>query len=471
MNKFKYTLTIVALLLASLAANAQQNLRSAYFLDGYTFKYRMNAAELGGRSFFAIPALGRTAVGVETNLSVSNLLYPMPDGRLATFLHPEVDGNAFLKSLNKNNIVSENADINILSFGIRTEKSFNTFDISVKERVGVNLPKDLFRLAKMGTEGGNEYLLNLSASANAYIEAAYGYSRQIGENLSVGGRIKFLIGLADADLRINDMRLTAMEDKWTVRGEGSLKGSFMSYELQTDDEGKLNYDFSDLEFDINKLNTYLNYGFAMDLGVKWTFARYFTLSAAINDLGTIAWKNYNVANTPKGSSWEFDGFGNLDESTDDVGQQLENLGNELLQSFNLSKAPTKKTNFKMLTMNANAGLEVAMPFYERLTVGLLASARFEGPLSWYEGRASVNIAPLRWLSLSASYAYSNMGSSFGGILNIHTNGFNFYLGADSFIPIFKVSPQFIPLNALNTNLEFGIAFPIGKYRGRYPKRA
>lgn len=470
MNNFKYTLAIAALLLASMTVNAQQNLRSAYFLDGYTFKYRMNAAELGERSFFAIPAMGRTAVGAETNLSVSNLLYPMQDGKLATFLHPDVDGNTFLKSLNKNNIIGENADLNILSFGIRTEKSFNTFDISIKERVGVNLPKDLFRLAKMGTNGGNEYLFNLSASANAYVEAAYGYSRKIGDNLSIGGRIKFLIGLADADLRINDMDLTASEDKWTVSADGSLKGSFMSYELQTDNEGKLNYDFSDFGFDINRLKTYLNYGFAMDLGVKWTFARYFTLSAAINDLGTIAWKNYNVANTPKGSSWEFDGFGNL-ESTDNVDQQLKNLGNELLQSFNLSKAPTKKTNFKMLTMNANAGLEVAMPFYERLTFGILASARFEGPLSWYEGRASVNIAPLRWLSLSASYAYSNTGSSFGGVLNIHTNGFNFFLGADSFIPFFKISPQFIPLNTLNTNLEFGLAFPIGKYRGRYPKRA
>lgn len=467
----KIILTTAIVLATALSLSAQQNLRSAYFLDGYTFKYKMNAAELGERSFFALPALSRTAVGAETNLAVGNVLYPLDNGKLGTFLHPDVDGNTFLKSLNKNNLVNANADINILSFGIRTGKSFNTFDISVKARAGVNLPKDLFRLAKMGTAGGNTYDLNLALSANAYLEAAYGYSRKIGDNISVGGRAKFLIGLANADLRMENMKLSAAEDKWTVTADGRLNASALAYQLRTDEDGKLNYDFSDINdyLDLNKIPQMLNYGFALDLGVKWTIARYFTISAAVNDLGAIAWKNNNVASTKKGSSWSFEGFENIDPNQD-FGKVLEDMGNELLQSFNLYKQPGKKVDMQMLTMNAHLGLEVAMPFYERLTFGILGSARFEGPLSWYEGRASVNIAPLRWLSLSANYAYSNVGSSFGGMLNIHLPGFNFYVGADSFLPIMKVSPQFIPLNKINTNVEFGLAFPVGKYRGRYPKK-
>jgi hypothetical protein len=33
-----------------------------------------------------------------------------------------------------------------------------------------------------------------------------------------------------------------------------------------------------------------------------------------------------------------------------------------------------------------------------------------------------------------------------------------------------VTPQFIPIDEINTNLKVGLTFPFGKYNGRYPKK-
>ena len=41
--------------ISSISAFGQQNLRTAYFLDGYTYNYKMNPAMAPERAFFAMP--------------------------------------------------------------------------------------------------------------------------------------------------------------------------------------------------------------------------------------------------------------------------------------------------------------------------------------------------------------------------------------------------------------------------------
>ena len=65
---------IFAALTLSVSAFAQQNLRTAYFLDGYTYAYKFNPAFQGERGFLAIPVIGKTGVGVESSLALSSLL-------------------------------------------------------------------------------------------------------------------------------------------------------------------------------------------------------------------------------------------------------------------------------------------------------------------------------------------------------------------------------------------------------------
>ena len=123
-----------------------------------------------------------------------------------------------------------------------------------------------------------------------------------------------------------------------------------------------------------------------------------------------------------------------------------------------------------LAFTSLLGLEFRLPFYTRMSLGVLGTHRYDGPRSWTEGRFSLNYAPFRWLSLAGNYAISTFGHSYGAALNLHPKGFNLFVGVDSFKPILNVTPQMIPIDEINTNLKFGITFPFGKYNGRYPKK-
>jgi hypothetical protein len=125
-----------------------------------------------------------------------------------------------------------------------------------------------------------------------------------------------------------------------------------------------------------------------------------------------------------------------------------------------------------LAMTAHVGVEARLPFYERLSVGILGTHRFNGSHSWTEGRFSLNWALLRWFSLAANYAISDLGHSYGAAINLHTQGFSLFLGTDSFRPVLALAPGegFVPLNEINTNVVLGVNFPFGKYNGRFPKK-
>ncbi|MCD8317794.1 MAG: DUF5723 family protein, partial [Paraprevotella sp.] len=75
------------------------------------------------------------------------------------------------------------------------------------------------------------------------------------------------------------------------------------------------------------------------------------------------------------------------------------------------------------------------------------------------GRFSANVAPVKCFDASISYAISSFGSSFGWVANVHVKGFNLFLGSNH--QFFKITPQGIPVNRANMNLNIGINFPFG----------
>ena len=211
-------------------------------------------------------------------------------------------------------------------------------------------------------------------------------------------------------------------------------------------------------------------GAAFDFGVSVDFLKYFTASASILDLGFISWKNMEKLSIASGT-WEFEGFENIGGTGENsIDSQLTSKLEELTSLIKFDKVEKLESYKQQLGFTAMAGLEFRMPFYQRMTVGALATHRFEGASSWTEGRFSLNLAPLRWFSLTANYAISTFGESYGAAVNLHPKGFNLFLGLDSFKPLLNVTPTyFIPIDELNTNLKFGVTFPFGKYNGRYPK--
>jgi hypothetical protein len=457
---------LIAAFVLSVFTLSAQNLRTGYFLDGYSYRYQFNPAFQGERGFIALPVINGISFGAESTLAVKDFLYPTSSGKLGTFLHPEVSDAEVMKNLGQRTMLNTNLDMNLLAFGFRAKKTYHTLDVSLKGNVNATLPGDIFRFMKVGASDGNAVydLANLSLSSDVYAQVAYGFSRRFLDMFNVGIRLKALMGVASARTNVRNLSVSMNSDQWMVSADGSASFSSIYQTLMSGEEDILNEAMAKLKSP--------DLGFAVDLGVSVDLFKYLTLSASIVDLGAIGWKNssiYTLANDP----WVYNGFdiSASGEGTDNIEDQLNAKLDELAGLFNFEGLTPQqvKKNRQKLAMTMHVGLEARLPFYERLSAGLLATHRFNGSHSWTEGRFSVNWALLRWFSLAANYAISDFGHSFGGALNLHPKGFSVFLGTDSFRPFTSFSPNMIPLNDLNTNLVFGVNFPFGKYNGRFPK--
>ena len=460
---------IIVFILASVSLSAQ-NLRTGYFLDGYSYRYQFNPALQGDRGFLAIPIFSRIGVGVESSIGLRDYLYPTSSGTLATFLHPEISNDVVMRNLGNRTIANTNVDLNVLAFGFRVKKSYHTFDVSLKGNMDITLPGDVFRFMKVGGSDGNAVydFSDLSLSSDAYAQVAYGFSRRFLDKFNVGIRLKGLMGIESMRTKIKDLSLKMDGDQWMVKAEGNAMFSSIPASIAAGEDDITTEQLMSL---VQKPNI----GFAVDLGVSVDLFKYLTLSASIVDLGLISWNNvatYRLSNEP----WVYEGF-NL--STDqnvssDFNEQLDAELNKLGSLFNVEDMTPemKAKHMQKLAMTAHVGVEARLPFYERLSVGILGTHRFNGSHSWTEGRFSLNWALLRWFSLAANYAISDLGHSYGAAINLHPQGFSLFLGTDSFRPVLALAPGegFVPLNEINTNVVLGVNFPFGKYNGRFPKK-
>ena len=449
-------------------ASAQQNLRTAYFLDGYTYNYKLNPAFAPERQFVALPLLGNLGVGVESNVGLATFLYPTADGKLTTFMNKSVDDQEFIKNLRELNKVNASINENIFAVGFRSGKAYHTIDCSLKADMSVVIPRELFSYVKMGSIKGQQSwdISRTGVKMNSRLELAYGYSRPIADWVRVGARVKLLVGLAQANMLVDDMSITMNSDKWSVvsHGKAEISGPV---NIGTEEGGDyIDMDRIEFQREIGKYISSPSIGAALDLGASFDFLDYFTASVSVLDFGFIRWNRTTTAVMP-GGEWTFDGISEEFSPDVKIDDQLDKLADELLNLLKIQKTSEniKKTN--MIAATIHAGIEARMPFYDRLAFGLLATQRIDGPYSWTEGRLSANVAPLNWLSLATSYAISNFGNSVGGVLNIHLPGFNFYVGMDSFLPLMKVTPQFVPVKNMNTNVTMGLTFTFGEAISRY----
>lgn len=467
-------LMVAAMCCAAVASS--QSLRTAYFMDGSLFNYRINPATAPNRGHVSIPLLGGVGVNMMGNVGFENFFFNSPVGndRSVMFFDETVDKDEFLNGLENDNQMRMDMDLTLLSFGFNGFGGFNTIDMTLRSNMALNLPYELLEFMKVAdTFEGAYNIKDINLQTRNFIDLSFGHSHKIGENLTVGARAKLLFGLGYGNVEFSKMNMSiirgedlddfpgmedlpiGVSDRWKIEAHGEANvafgGDFKISDKKTVNgkNGVIGYD--DIEPGLN------GFGLGMDLGAVYAFDDVLdglTVSASISDLGFIRW-NKNRAAVVNGEPYAFDGFRVMDAVTgkESINEQLESL-TEDLEDFITLEDKGEKSYTSGIGAKLNLGAEYAMPFYDKLSAGVLYTHCFDDLYSYDMATAVISFSPNKVLDFAASSTFSNYGTSFGAVANVHFTGFSLYVGTDCFLR--DMSDHWIPNENLNASISFGV---------------
>lgn len=487
------------MLVCTLSANAQF-LRTSYFMEGTHYRQQLNPALTPTKGYFNLPVIGAVNATVgSTSLGYQDIIDIIDDGD-DFYTKPD-----FMNRLKDNNKLNVNFSTEILSAGWYKGKNFWSFNIGLRTDIGANLTKNMFTfLNEMETVEENWRNSNYDISGqqlniNAYTEIGLGLSRQINSRLTVGARVKALLGIGNMELKLNRVAMSAnlpsdqqinqwssesywnsmtpsqaaqaaqeLKDKFnnyhanlTVGAE--LKSSFKGLELQ-EEEGK---DYvTDFDFDSGKLGI-AGYGFGIDLGASYKILDNLTVSASVLDFGFISWSKSSTkiasANPDpidiKGSTYANMVDPNNPNTVMNAVNQLQNdaqgymdrvtngdvLDYDMLQ---LEVSDAKESRKSRLASTLVLGAEYGF-FNNKLAVGVLSTTRFVQPDALTELTFSANYRPKSWFNVALSYsAIQSAGKSFGLGLKLGP----LFVGTDY---------MFLGKNSNSVNGFVGVSIPLG----------
>lgn len=240
LNKIK-VLAVAGVTAATAFAASAQDTFTGYFLDNYTYRYQMNPA-MGNRSnFVSMPVLGNVNVGMHGNFGVSSVVYNR-GGRTVLFTNPQVSVGEAMDGFKDVNRIGARLKLNILSGGFKAWGGYNTVSINARADIEAHLPKSIFSLVKEGVSNRSYSIKDVRAQALGYAEIQLGHSRDIKQvpGLRVGANLKFLIGVANAQLDLKDAELELGENAWRARTNGDIKVNLGGFRYKTDltDDGR-----------------------------------------------------------------------------------------------------------------------------------------------------------------------------------------------------------------------------------------
>lgn len=450
--RHKYiVLFAVALAFQTLTAGAQ-TLVSGYFLEGNLQRSMLNPAFAGDHNYIAVPLIGNLSVGTNANVGLSDFLYPYQrDGyALTTFMSGTVDADEFLARIPDVTRLSARVDATLLAAGFRSFGGYSTLRISLRSEADMAVPKDFFAFAKQGLQNSHYTLSGLRVNALAYGDVAFGHSHSLGDNLSVGATAHALVGGATADVALRKLQLKLDETAWLAQSEvAGQVATFGKASCKVEADGTSSLKVSP---GLTSLGLATDLGAAYDLNEAVSGLR---VSAALTDIGFMRWGSSLDVRT-KESTFEFSGFGEIDPQNLSLNEELDQIADDLTEMISIEFA--EGTGFwTALSPLLSVGAEYDMPFCQKVSTALLLRKRFGAVAGFTDARVYVNAAPWEWLDMSVNVGASTFGAEMGWMVDIHPRVLSFFIGSDCMV--FRVTPQYIPVNHCNVNLCMGLNIP------------
>lgn len=403
-------------------------------------------------SYFALPALGSVKInGSNTGFSWSDLI-TSGAGSQADSLIFNLDQLA--AKLQDNNLLATEASIQMLGFGFATEKAYYSFDINYRLKAKISYPGSILDLRYGNWDYDNDRPINHSLSdlyvnGMNYTEIAFGYSRMITDNLSVGARVKYLFGVASVESEMMNIGIETFDNgMMRVTTDAAFRTS-LPMKAEYDEDGYvtgLSYDDS---IDRGDLFTNSNRGWGFDLGVMWEPINKLTVGAAINDLGYINWKTRTSRYYSQGS-FEYDGYDVSDEITGDATNSddyWDQLAEDFENSFKLNEEATSYKTGLMGSFNLTANYQLQ----KWLNVGAMSKSYFVDGQWIPETTLAAGLNPGKALSTVITYsAMKNAPANLGVGLALKGGPVQLYFVTDN------INSALQPSKAKYVNVRLGL---------------
>lgn len=443
-------------------AGYAQFLRTSYFMEGTHYRQQLNPALAPGRGYLNLPVIGTFNASVNSStLGYQDVMDIIDNTEGGDFFKSD----AFINKLDNLNNLNVNLSTDILSAGWYKGKNFWSFNIGLRNDIGASIPKGMFEFLRemdgLSADDNLERLSNInqkvghqSLEINSYAEVGVGLARNITERLTVGARVKALLGVGNLKLDINDIAVTSnlsgyntgdlndLNGSAEIRVDATLENSSKLIELSEDD-GVID----EIEFGTFGL---AGYGLGIDLGASYKLMDKLTLSASLLDLGFMKWSknNTSVAKATANQSYDLTNSSDRYEFVDKVASG-EVLNFDML-NMTLDKS-AQKDRSTSLTSTLVLGAEYEL-LGDLLAVGALYTGRFAKPETLNELTLSANIRPKNNLNLALSYSlWQGSGKTFGVAAKLGP----IFVGTDY---------MFFGKDTKNLNAYIGFSLPLNKQK-------
>ncbi len=435
----------------------------------------LNPALAPTNSFhLGLPAISGVGFTFNTNLiKLTDIIGNTPGDSVITLLHPDFDQDSFLDKVGRGTYINPSVGIQTLAVGFRVGNDLY-FTLGITDRMdgGIALPGDIFSLALRGNEqfvGSRVDLSDLDARMAWYREYSAGFSKSFTPQLRLGGRVKFLTGIAGISADNRNTSISVLND-YSHRLNTDI-GINISAPVTVVLDGDNNID--DIIFDESAVEdpgfffNMGNNGFGIDLGAVYQLNPRIELSAALNGLGYIRWKQ-DVTNITANNEFTFSGFdlSTVIDGTKEFDEMAEELLDSLIASFVISDRNDPFTTYTP----ANFSLGASYGLTESISVGVLTNALFTGGrvhpslmLSANANLGSVFTAGINYTAINRSF--NNIGAGFGvrlGPLQLYTIADRIPLTFNELIlPDGDGASIFLPDNWNTMSLRFGLNLVFG----------
>ena len=470
----KYILSSI-LLVFSIMDFAQQS-QTMYYMNRLPQANLVNPAHQSDCklrfSGIVLPVAGQLFPAMHTNYGNNGFAYQdliQYDSGMDSLLNPlspNYDFKHLIGKLRDVNFITLEEHIDIISFGMKWKDGWDfTYNLSNKTEARLNFSKDLVQFFADGGNGGTfsgktAQLGKFGVTAVNYYEFAFGASKKINDQWTVGAKAKVLFGQQNIWTKKSDLTWHTDENTYDyyIEADMDIRTSQSFYKIND-----LCYDYEkdSMVFDGTELNPSIkqtifrfdNPGLALDLGAEYKLNDEIILYASLIDLGFIHWKN-NVNTFTVNGNYTYDGF-NIQPAmvSDSVGEEyVTEQKQKVIKIF----FPDRQVDSYNSPLTPKFYLGGTYQFNDWINAGLLyRGAIFQNQLHsslTLSGNANVN----KWLS--ASLSYSMMYNSY---LNVGVGLVARAKFAQFFIVTDNILGDFIPHNTRNLNMRMGINLVFG----------